>query len=112
MKISKIPLGRAKGYLLVFIVVELSMLLASIFSLYPEEMLADPIMNLFTNSIFLSGALASSAWLWFNPNLLVADKKVVNNAYRPSSGTRYLLLAHIGNILMISGLAYGYLTLP
>ena len=112
MKISNIPLGRAKKYLLVFIVVELLMLSASIFSLYPVEMQADPIMKLATNSIFLSGALTSSTWLWFNPILLVADKKVVNNAYSSNSGTRYLPLAYIGSLLMILGLAYGYLTLP
>jgi len=99
MKASNVSLRRAKGYLLVFILGEISFLFVSIFSFYPEGFLTDyPIMK-FSNSIFWTGGLTCSFYLWANPYLLIADNKAMVKAQRPGSGARYVFLFHTGNIL-------------
>ena len=98
--------------LLVFILAEVLFLLASLFSLYPKNFVINNPVMMFSNSIFWSGALSCSLYLWVNPYLLIADNKTAIKAQRPGSGARYLPLFHIGNMLMIAGVIYGYFELP
>ncbi len=111
MKTYNVSQSRAKKYLLVFILAEVLFLLASMFSLYPEEFLTDNPIMIFSNSIFWSGALSCSLFLLVNPYLLIANNKALVKAQRPGSGARYLPLFHIGNVLMIAGVIYGYFAL-
>ena len=106
MGISKVSLRRARIYLFVFIALEVLFLLASVFSLYPKDFLAQNPTMRFSNSIFWTGALVCSAYLWVNPNMLTAKLVLDANGNKPKRKARYLF--HLGNILLIAGIVYGY----